>query len=346
MMTPTSHSRNRERKLWIAAGGRNFLRLILSLLLFLISSELATAQIRARQIGVLSPFINRDNLFFETLRGELTRLGHSEGKNVAYVYRNSESFDGLSSYAADMTRRRVDVIVTEGALGARAARNSSDSIPIVIANIGDAVNQGFAATLARPGGNVTGMSALNAELSAKRLEILKETLPSLSRVAVIREAVGDSALLNAIEATAQALTLKLLILQVRDTDEIPSAFSAMTGSRVGALEVLPGSMFVSRMREIIDLTAHAKLAGIFPDARFAQTGGLMSYGPNVVELYKRSAIFVDKILKGAKPGELPVEQPKAFELAVNLQTAKALRISLPGSIMMRADRVIQKSGAN
>ena len=346
MMTSASQSRNRGRRLWIAAGGRNFLRLALSLLLFLISSELATAQIRARQIGVLSPFINRDNLFFETLRSELTRLGHSEGKNVAYVYRNSESFDGLSSYAADMTRRRVDVIVTEGALGARAARNSTDSIPIVIANIGDAVNQGFAATLARPGGNVTGMSALNAELSAKRLEILKETLPSLSRVAVIREAVGDSALLNAIEATAQALTLKLLILQVRDTDEIPSAFSAMSGSRVGALEVLPGSMFVSRMREIIELTSRAKLAGIFPDARFAQNGGLMSYGPNVVELYKRSAIFVDKILKGAKAGELPVEQPKAFELAVNLQAAKALRISLPGSIMMRADRVIQKSGAN
>jgi putative tryptophan/tyrosine transport system substrate-binding protein len=323
-----------------------FARFSLFFLLFLISKDIATAQTNVRQIGVLSPFVNRENLFFETLRGELTRLGYGEGKNIAYVYRNSESFDGLSNHAADMTRRRVNVIVTEGALGARAARNATNIIPIVIANVGDAVNQGFAATLARPGGNVTGMSALNAELSAKRLEILKETLPSLSRVAIMREAVGDSAPLNAIEAAAQALTLKLLILQVRDTDEIPSAFSAMTASRVAALELLPGSMFVSRMRQIAELTSHAKLAGIFPDARFAQNGGLMSYGPNVVELYKRSAIFVDKILKGAKAGELPVEQPKAFELAVNLQTAKALGISLPGSIMMRADRVIQKDGAN
>ncbi len=345
-MAPARPSGNCEGRSWIPAATKKFVRLGLSLLLLLISCDLAAAQIRPRQIGVLSPFVNRDNLFFETLRSELARLGYGEGKNFAYVYRNSESFDGLSSHAADMARRRVDVIVTEGALGARAARNSTDSIPIVIANIGDAVNQGFAATLARPGGNVTGMSALNAELSAKRLEILKETLPSLARVAVMREAVGDSAPLNAIEAAAPALALKLLILQVRDSEEIPSAFSAMTASRAGALELLPGSMFVSRMRRIAALTSHAKLAGIFPDARFVQNGGLMSYGPNVVELYKRSAIFVDKILRGARAAELPVEQPKAFQLAINLQTAKALGISLPGSIMMRADRVIQKDGAH
>src|SRR5437879_2213340 len=267
--------------------------------------SVAHAQPKSRQIGVLSPFLNRENLFFDTLRQEMAKLGYVEGKNVTYVYRNAESFDGLTSHAAELTRMKVDIIVTEGPQGVRAAKKATTAIPIVIGNIGDAVNQGFAATLARPGGNVTGMSALNTELSTKRLELLKETLPTLSRVAVMREAVGDAAPLSAIESAAQALTLKLLVLQVREGDEIPSAFSAMTASRVRALELLPGSMFVSRMRNITDLATQSKLAGIFPDSRFVRNGGLMSYGPNVVELYKRAAVYVDKIIKGAKPAELP-----------------------------------------
>jgi len=306
----------------------------------------AHTQVKHRQIGVLSPFLNRENLFFDTLRQEMAKLGYVEGKNVTYVYRNAESFDGLTSHAAELTRMKIDVIVTEGPQGVRAARNATSTIPIVIGNIGDAVNQGFAATLARPGGNVTGMSALNTELSAKRLELLKETLPMLSRVAVMREAVGDAAPLSAIESAAQVLTLKLLILQVREGDEVPSAFAAMISSRVGALELLPGSMFVSRMRSITDLATQSKLAGIFPDSRFVRNGGLMSYGPNVVDLYKRAAVYVDKIIKGAKPAELPVEQPKSFELVINLKTAKALGIKIPGGVLMRADQVIQKDTSN
>lgn len=311
-------------------------------LFFMLSAAPAAAQAKNRQVGVLSPFLNRENLFFDTLRGEMTKLGYADGKNVTYVYRNAESFDGLTSHAVELVRLKVDVIVTEGPQSVRAAKNATGSIPIVIGNIGDAVDQGFAATLARPGGNVTGMSALNTELSAKRLELLKETLPSLSRVAIMREAVGDSAPLRAIESAAQGLSLKLLILQVRDGDEVPSAFSAMTASKIGALELLPGSMFVSRMRRITDLAAQSKLAGIFPDSRFVRNGGLMSYGPNVIDLYKRAAVFVDKIIKGAKPSELPVEQPKSFELVINLKTAKALGVKFPGGVMMRADQVIQK----
>ena len=320
--------------------------LISFVLLSTLSAVLAEAQPKGRRIGVLSPFLNRENLFFDTLRREMAKLGYSDGKDVAYVYRNSESFDGLTTHAAELVRLKVDVIVTEGPQGVRAAKNATGSIPIVIGNIGDAVDQGFAATLARPGGNVTGMSSLNAELSAKRLELLKETLPAISRVAIMREAVGDASPLRAIESAAQALALKLLVLQVREGDEVPSAFAAMTASRVGAVELLPGSMFVSRMRSITDLAAQSKLAGIFPDSRFVRNGGLMSYGPNVVELYRRAAVYVDKIIKGSKPGELPVEQPKSFELAVNLKTAKALGIKMPGGILMRADEVIQKDGGN
>jgi putative ABC transport system substrate-binding protein len=304
------------------------------------------AQPKNRQVGVLSPFLNRENLFFDTLRQEMTKLGYVEGKSVTYVYRNAEGFDGLTSHAVELARMKVDIIVTEGPQGVRAAKNATATIPIVIGNIGDAVNQGFAATLARPGGNVTGMSALNTELSAKRLELLKETLPTLSRVAIMREAVGDAAPLSAIESAAQALALKLLVLQVREGDEIPSAFSAMTASRVGAVELLPGSMFVSRMRSITDLATQSKLAGIFPDSRFVRNGGLMSYGPNVVELYRRAAVYVDKIIKGAKPGELPVEQPKSFELVINLKTAQTLGIKIPGGVLMRADQVIRKDIGN
>jgi len=298
------------------------------------------------RIGVLSPFINQENLFFETLRRELNRLGQIDGKNVSYIYRNSEQFDGLTSHAADLVRLKVDIIVTEGPQGVRAAKNATSAIPIVFANIGDAVDQGFAATLARPGGNLTGISSLNAELSAKRLELLKEVLPGLLRVAIMREAVGDAGPLHAIESSAQAMGLKLLVLQVRDGDEVPSAFSAMTAARVGGLEILSGSLFVSRMRKITELAAQSKLAGVFPDARFVRNGGLMSYGPNVVELYKRAANYIDKILKGARSRDLPVEQPTSFEFAVNLKTAKALRISIPPAVLMRANQVIQNDGSS
>jgi len=309
--------------------------------LAIIFAAVTIAHASEHRIGVLSPFINQENLFFDTLRRELNRLGYIDGKNVSYIYRNSEQFDGLTSHAADLVRLKVDIIVTEGPQGVRAAKNATAAIPIVFANIGDAVDQGFAATLARPGGNLTGISSLNAELSGKRLELLKEVLPGLLRVAIMREAVGDAGPIRAIETSAQAMGLKLLVLQVRDGDEVPSAFSAMTAARVGGLELLPGSLFVSRMRKITELAAQSKLAGVFPDARFVRNGGLMSYGPNVVELYKRAANYIDKILKGAKPADLPVEQATKYRLAINLKTAKALGLTVPPTLLARADEVIE-----
>ncbi len=293
------------------------------------------------RVGVLSPFIGSDNAFFDTIRNRMQQLGYVEGRSVAYVYRAAEDFDQLQALAAEMVRLNVAVIVTAGPQGVRAARNATRSIPIVMGNVGDAVDQGFVATLARPGGNVTGLSSLNTELSAKRLELLKQTIPSLTRVAVLREAVGDATPLEAVQRRARGLGIAVQVFQIRDSDELSSAFAAMGEARVGALEILPGSMFVSQLRRLVDLTASARIPTIFADERFVQAGGLMSYGPDVLDLYVRAAGYVDRILKGANPATLPVEQPTAFTLAVHLGTAARLGVSIPSDLLQRADLIVR-----
>jgi putative ABC transport system substrate-binding protein len=290
------------------------------------------------RVGVLSPFIGSDNAFFETIRQRLQELGYVEG---SYIYRAAEEFDQLQTLAAEMVKLNVAVIVTAGPQGVRAARNATRTIPIVMGNVGDAVDQGFVATLARPGGNVTGLSSLNTELSAKRLELMKQTLPTLSRVAVLREAVGDATPLEAVQRQARALGIGVQVFQIRDADELPSAFAAMADARVGALEILPGSMFVSQLRRIVDLAATTRIPTIFADERFVRAGGLMSYGPDVVALYARSAGYVDRILKGANPANLPVEQPTAFTLAIHLGTAARLGITIPPGLLQRADLLVR-----
>jgi ABC-type uncharacterized transport system substrate-binding protein len=293
------------------------------------------------RVGVLSPFIGSDNAFFETIRHRLQELGYVEGRSVSYIYRAAEDFDQLQTLAAEMVKLNVSVIVTAGPQGVRAARNATRTIPIVMGNVGDAVDQGFVATLARPGGNVTGLSSLNTELSAKRLELMKQTLPALSRVAVLREAVGDATPLEAVQRQARALGVGVQVFQIRDADELPSAFAAMADARVGALEILPGSMFVSQLRRIVDLAATTRIPTIFADERFVRAGGLMSYRPDVLALYARSAGYVDRILKGANPASLPVEQPTAFTLAIHLGTAARLGITIPPGLLQRADLLVR-----
>jgi putative ABC transport system substrate-binding protein len=296
---------------------------------------------RPSRVGVLSPFLGPDSLFFETLRGRLQELGYVEGRNITFVYRAAEDFDQLQAHAQEMVRLGVDVITTAGPQGVRAARGASTAIPIVMGNVGDAVSQGFVASLAKPGGNVTGLSSLNSELSAKRLALLKEAFPAASRIAILREAVGDASPLHSAEATARRLGVSLEVFQVRDADELPSAFTTMAAARVAAIEILPGSMFVSQLRRVVELAANAKMPAIYPDDRFVRAGGLMSYGSNVAELYARAAEYVDKILRGARPGDLPVEQPTLFVLAVNLRTAKTLGIAIAPSFLARADHVLR-----
>ena len=293
------------------------------------------------RIGVLSPFIGPDSDFFEVLRGRLQELGYTEGRNVAYIYRTAEEYDRLAEHAKEMVRLNVQVIVTAGAPGVRAAKGATDSIPIVIANVGDAVAQGFVNSLARPGGNVTGLTSLNTELSAKRVDLLVDALPSGFHLVALREAVGDSSPLRATEAAARARSIRLEVMQVREADELGSAIAAAAAARGAALVVIPGTLFASQLRRVVDLVSSHRVPAIYPDSRYVRAGGLMSYGPNIPELYRQAAGYVDRILKGSPAANLPVGQPTSFELAVNLRTAKALGITIAPEVLLRADVVLR-----
>ena len=309
----------------------------------LVLPMLAFAQAAARlaRIGVLSPFIGPDSAFFEVLRQRLQELGYIEGKNAAYLYRAAEDYDALARHAAEMVRLEAHVIVTAGAAGVRAAMSASKSTPIVIANVGDAVAQGFVASLARPGGNVTGLTSLNTELSVKRLDLLAEALPSIRQVVALGEAVGDSGPLQATEAAARARGLKLEVMRVREADELASAFAAMPTGRSTALCVIQGPLFTSQLRRIVELAAARGLPAMYPDSRYVEAGGLMSYGPNIRELYRKSASYIDRILKGAAPAAIPVEQPSVFELALNLKTARSLGVGISREVLTRADVILE-----
>jgi putative tryptophan/tyrosine transport system substrate-binding protein len=292
-------------------------------------------------VGVLSPLLSESDSFLAAFRQGLRDLGYAEGQNVILEYRSAEgTADRLPGLATELTRLGVDVIVTTTSPGAQAAKHATTTIPIVLGGVDDAVEQGFVASLARPGGNVTGVSWLNTELSAKRLEFLKEALPKVTRVAVLREAVGGAASLRATESAAHSLGVRLHVIELRDPSELPSAFAAMIHEHVGAVMLLHGPMLTSQQRRVLDLAAKNRLPAIFPDGALVEAGGLMSYGPKLVDVYRRAAAYVDKVLKGARPGDLPVEQSTQFELRVNLTTAKTLHLFLPPSILVRAD-VIQ-----
>jgi len=295
---------------------------------------------RLVRIGVLSPFLGPDSAFFETVRVRLAELGYVEGRNVEYVYRAAEEYGGLVRHAAEMVQLGVRVIVTAGAPGVRAALGATRSVPVVVANVGDAVAQGFVATLARPGGNLTGISSFNTELSAKRLDLMADALPSIREVIALREAVGDSEPLHATEEAARAHGLKLLVMQVRTADELASAFAAMPDGPGRALCLIQGSLFASQLRRIVELAAARRIPAMYPDSRFVTAGVLMSYGPNIVDLYRRAATFVDRIVRGANPATLPMEQPSVFELAINLRSASALDIAIPNAVRVRADMLV------
>jgi len=317
---------------------RAVLRGALGALCLALAAGHAGAQIA--RIGVLSPFVGPDSGFIETLRARLQELGYTEGRNAAYIYRAAEDYEQLAQYAAEMVRLNVHVIVTAGAPGVRAARSATDSIPIVMANVGDAVAQGFVENLARPGGNVTGLTSLNTELSAKRLDLVLEAVPGITRVVALREAVGDSSPVRATEAAARARGVRVDVMQVREADELPAAIAAAAKPGT-ALAVIPGTLFASHSRRIVELAQANRLPAVYPDSRYTQAGGLMSYGPNVTQLYRQAADYVDRILKGAKPAALPVGQPIAFELAVNPRAASALGVTLNPEIALRADLVVR-----
>ena len=277
----------------------------------------------------------------------LRDLGYVEGRSVVVEYRDAEGkSERLPALAAELVALKVDVIVAASIQPALAARQATRTLPIVFATIGDPVSSGLVASLARPGGNVTGLSSLTPELVGKSLELLKQAVPGVSRVAVLWQPgfLGERAERDSLaraEVAAQALGVRPQFVEARNPADFERAFSEMSKARAGGVTVLASSMFLGERRRLVDLAAKNQLPAEYPLREFVDVGGLMSYGANVADLYRRAAAYVDRILKGAKPGDLAIEQPTKFELVINLKTAKALGLAIPQSILLRADEVIQ-----
>jgi putative ABC transport system substrate-binding protein len=296
------------------------------------------------RIGFLSPRSSGPDFRTDAFRHGLRELGYVEEKNIHVEYRYAEgSAERLPELAVELVRLKVDIIVTSCVPGVRAAKNASKNIPIVIASAADPVASGLVASLARPGENVTGLSLLAPEIGGKRLEIIKETLPKVGRVGILLNTANPyhRKLFNELEATARSLALQAHALEVRNANDFEGAFSTAIKERSGAVAMLEDPLLFINREAIVELAGKNRLPAMYPEQDFVQAGGFMSYGANAADLYRRAAIYVDKILKGAKPAELPVEQPTKFEFVINLKTAKQIGVTIPPSVLARADRVIR-----
>ena len=275
----------------------------------------------------------------------LRELGYIDGQNIALEIRWAENrLERLPTLAADLVRLKVDVIVTHAPAGIRAALGASETIPIVMGRMGDADGYGFVASLARPGGRITGLSFQSDELSSRWLGLLKESLPNAARVAVLWEATSPDKQLKAIESFARSIGVQLHVLTVRGPGDFDTAFAAAKAGKAEGLVVLGSVVHTLHRQRLAELAAVYRFPAIYYHRGFAESGGLLAYGPKEYDPswgWRRAAVFVDKILKGAKPADLPVEQPTVFELVINLKTAKALGLTIPQSILLRADELIQ-----
>jgi putative ABC transport system substrate-binding protein len=283
----------------------------------------------------------------EAFRQGLRDLGYVEGHNVVIEYRDAEGkVERLPALAAELVALKVDVIVVPNTPAALAAKQATRTLPIVVAFAVDPVTDGLVTSLARPGGNVTGLSTQAPELVGKRLELLTQAVPGVTRVAVLWQPGGvgertEKDILTSAEVAGRALGLRLQFVEARGPADVDRAFSDMTRARAGALTVLGSPMFTSERRRLVDLAAKHRLPAVYGRREYVDAGGLMSYATNFADLYRRAATYVVKILKGAKPADLPVEQPTKFELVINLKTAKALGLTIPPSLLGRADEIIQ-----
>jgi len=280
----------------------------------------------------------------DMFRQELSKLGWIEGKNVAIEYRFAEGkLERLPELMSDLVRLKVDLIVAQGTPGALAAKNATTTIPIVMTNAGDPVGAGLVVSLARPGGNVTGLSSLASELITKRLEVLKDAVPRLSRVGILRTlGSGTDRQLKELRAAAQALKLKLEEIDAqRDAKGLESAFQTAQQKKVGAIMITTGNRFVAERKRIVELAVKYRLPAIYPQDEFVEAGGLMSYGADYDDFYRRAAVYVDKILKGAKAADLPVQQATKFEFVINLKAAKQIGLTISPDMLARANKVIK-----
>jgi putative tryptophan/tyrosine transport system substrate-binding protein len=277
-------------------------------------------------------------------RQGLRELGYVEGKNIIIEYLKAEgNFTGAPARAAELVRLKVDVIVTGGATNTRAAKDATTTIPIVMLQDPDPIGNGFVTSLARPGGNITGLSTLGADLSAKRLELLKEVLPKLSRLAVLGNSAnaGNGTQLRETERAAGAFGMQLQYLDLLNPKHIETAFREASKERAEAVFVLRGPGPLSQRTLLAQHAVKSRLPAIYPESSYVEDGGLMSYGTNIADLERRAATYVDKILKGAKPSDLPVEQPTKFEFIINLKAAKQIGLTIPANVLARADKVIK-----
>jgi putative ABC transport system substrate-binding protein len=297
------------------------------------------------RIGYLSAnSLSSTSALVEAFRQGLRELGYTEGKNIVIEWRAAEEkFDRLPDLAAELVGLRVDVIFAAAAPSITAASQATKIIPIVFEMLADPVSAGFVSSLAKPGGNLTGLAGLAPELSGKRLELLKEIVPRLHRVAILGNPSNPNfrSVLKETETAASGLGLQLQVLQVKEPVNLQSAFAAMTKARAEALSVIPDPMLVSEQKRILDLAAKGRLPAIYGISGAVEAGGLISYAPNLSAMFRRAATYVDKILKGAKPADLPVEQPIKFEFVINLKAAKQIGLTIPPQVLARADRVIK-----
>jgi len=280
----------------------------------------------------------------EAFRQGLRALGYVEGKSLVIEYRYGEGKVGrLAEMAVELVRLKVGVIVTGGPTSTRTAKQATSTIPIVMASDPDPVANGFVASLARPGGNITGLATLSPELSGKRLELLKEILPKLSRVAVLGTSTtpGTAQELKEAELAAGAFGVKLQYFNVLDPKDIEAGFRAASKERADAVLVLNSAILLSQRTQVVDLAAKSRIPAIYWAPEFVEAGGLMTYSVSFIDLHRRAATYVDKILKGAKPADLPVEQPKKFEFIINLKAAKQIGLTISPNVLVRADKVIR-----
>ena len=306
----------------------------------------AQAQQRAKvpKIGFLGARPAASSIGLELFRQELRKLGYIEDKNIAFEYRSTDNkLDQLPTLADELVRLKVDVLVTPGTAEALTLKNATRTIPIVFFGGGDPVAAGLVDSLARPGGNITGFTSMGAVLAGKRLELLKETVPKLSRVALLWDPQDPSATQQWKESQlpARELGLQLDSMEVSSADKYESAFKEATKTRSAGLAVTSGALVLSNQKRITELATKNRLPAIYPRKDFVTSGGLLSYGDDRTEPYMRAAVFVDKILKGTKPADLPVEQPKKFELIINLKAAKQIGLTIPPNVLARADQVIR-----
>jgi putative ABC transport system substrate-binding protein len=274
----------------------------------------------------------------------MRELGYVEGKNIVIEWRFAEEKpDRLRAFAAELVRLRVDTIVTAGPAATRSAKEASVVIPIVMAFDNDPVGSGFVASLGRPGGNITGLATLAPELSGKQLGLLKETVPKLSRVAVLGTSTqpGTAQSLKEVELAEGVLKVKLQYLDIPDRKDIATAFQAASNGRAEAVLVLQSPVFFPQRTQVADLAVKSRLPAIYPQTEYTEAGGLMYYGTNTLDLFRRAATYVDKILKGVTPADLPVEQPTKFDLIINLKATKQIGLTIPPNVLARADRVVR-----